>query len=320
MEMISLTLAQQLKNAVDTNAANCFLNYPPGMVFGTDDPQKEHIGALKYVLKRKADKKAIIASDLQQATDLNSEAKKAYEHVSNYWLESIRWGQSITDFSASKNTGPEIEDRINRLLSVYGDDETALQDHSAITPDRFDAHKKYQIRSNTDGKIRPMGESTLKYDMKVRRACKFLIYDSIELGLKIHYILDGITSASVADRMMFSVGEKNNNINEKVPICTSEIREIFRHWRSLKNHIVWFRQFRASVPLWQEPGPGLKSWATYAVSLLEKRRASGQTVVPSSKQLTDKLAAGAYAQIIVYYHGLDDTLLKPEYLNAVTAY
>ncbi len=313
--MITEQMAALLNNAVDINAADCFLNLAPGMVFGTDEPQKEHIGALQYVTQRRKAKASILVKDLRLATDLSGRAKKAYELVSNYWLESIRNGESITDFTASTNTGLPIEDRIDRLLALYGDDESALQDHSKVTAGRFDAHKKYQIR-NLDGSVRPMGERTLKYDMKVRRACKFLIYDSISVGLKIHYILDGISSESVADRLMFSVG----NDNQKVPVCSTELREIFRHWHSLKPHIIWFRGFRTCDPLWQANGPGRKGWAEYAVTLLEKRRALGHPVTRTAKELTDALADGKYPLIIQYYHGLDDSLLRAEFVNNVAAH
>jgi hypothetical protein len=315
--MISLQMANLLKSGAESNAANCFLNFAPGMIFGTDEPQKQYIGALQYVTGRRKLGAAIVAANLRQATDVTSAAKKAYERVSNYWLESIRWGESITDFDASTNKGKPIEDRIARLLAVYGHDEEALQDHSKVTTARFDAHKKYQIRDPGTGAVRPMGETTLKYDMKVRRACKFLIYDAIAVGLKIHYILDGITSSSVADRMMFAVGDKGS---EKVPICTSELREIFRHWHSLKTHVVWFRQFASCTPLWQEPGPGMKVWAEYAVSLLERRRKAGQAVKLTAKQLGEAMDKAQYKDIIVLYHSLDDVSLRKEFVNNVTTH
>jgi hypothetical protein len=314
--MITQQLANQLKDAVDKNAEDCFLNMPPGMVFGTDKPQKEHIGALRYVAQRKKAKASIQANQLRLATDLSSDAKKAYEYVSNYWLESIRNGESITDFSASQNRGDKIQDRIGRLLAVYGGQETDLQDHSKVTPGRFEAHKKYQIRDPATDDVRPMGERTLKYDMKVRRACKFLIYDSISIGLKIHYIVDEITSSSVAERVMFSVGANN----EKVPICTTEIREIFRHWHSLSAHVIWFRQFRKCLPLWASDGPAQKVWAEYAVALLEKLRASGQVLDATPKTLTDALAAGQYPKLIQYYHRQNDSLLRQAFVNNVTAH
>ena len=105
----------------------------------------------------------------------------------------------------------------------------------------------------------------------VRRACKFLIYEAIKDHKQIAYSLDDMDLAAVADKKWrdwnlnaFVAEEALTTLSKaKVPVCTTEIREIFRGWDFLKDHVTFYEGFvRAEAP-WERDGDR-ETWASYA--------------------------------------------------------
>ena len=93
----------------------------------------------------------------------------------------------------------------------------------------------------------------------VRRACKFLIYEAVKDGKQIVYSLDDMDLGAVAnkqwrdwDRSAFvDASALTTASNAKVPVCTTEIREIFRGWDFLKTHVVFYEGFTRVDPPWE---------------------------------------------------------------------
>jgi hypothetical protein len=99
----------------------------------------------------------------------------------------------------------------------------------------------------------------------VRRACKFLLYDEIEQrGGRIFYALDGLTLSDVAQ----CVHRNLDDSRSKVPVCTSELREIFRMWAYLQNHVTFYSHLKESKPPWELSDQ--EQWSSYALKRAAK--------------------------------------------------
>lgn len=88
------------------------------------------------------------------------------------------------------------------------------------------------------------GKSTLEdicCDLITRRVCKRLLYQISCDGLLVYYSLDGINMkvAAGGDRITIKDRETNETIDSKVPICSSELRELFRHWHRLNGKVLF---------------------------------------------------------------------------------
>ena len=105
----------------------------------------------------------------------------------------------------------------------------------------------------------------------VRRACKFLIYEAVKEGQQIVYSLDDMVLGAVAnkqwrdwDRKAFvDAAALNSACDAKVPVCTTEIREIFRGWDFLKTHVVFYENFTRADPPWERDADR-ETWGSYA--------------------------------------------------------
>ncbi len=144
-------------------------------------------------------------------------------------------------------------------------------------------------RKTESGKDRSL--DSVMSDLTIRRMCKFLVYDSIAQGKGIAYLLDDLD----LDRVAFladpqevpavaRVGEEG-----KVPICTSEIREIFRCWDKLEPHVQFYRDFYEVPSPWESPTgtvANLRNWAGYAAHRATKILQSGLTTGAFQAQKT----------------------------------
>lgn len=129
-------------------------------------------------------------------------------------------------------------------------------------------------------------------DISVRRSCKFGIeYVTQKLGGRIHYALDGIDIGKVVDRGTV----RNKSGFEKVPICTSELRFLFRQWQRVGSKVQFWRDYDHCEPPWADDATR-EDWAAYAFGRIlrgyahkQKLRSSHwETLVP----LLDKHKAG----------------------------
>ena len=111
----------------------------------------------------------------------------------------------------------------------------------------------------------------------VRRACKFLIYEAIAEGKKIVYALDDMDLPAVADKQwrdwdtqtFVDRSTLTAHSRAKLPVCTTEIREIFRGWDFLRRHVTFYLGFKRVDPPWDRLADR-EAWGTYARYLAKK--------------------------------------------------
>nr|WP_294976428.1 hypothetical protein [uncultured Pseudomonas sp.] len=101
--------------------------------------------------------------------------------------------------------------------------------------------------------------------LAIRRASKFGV-SFFSSNTTLFYVLDGIDMAAVANKTV---------IQNKVPICTSELRYIFRNWYYFKERgtLIFLRKFQRCQAPWEE-NPAL--WAAYAEAVVGKYLASAE--------------------------------------------
>jgi len=148
----------------------------------------------------------------------------------------------------------------------------------------------------------------------VRRACKFLLYESIGNGMKIRYVLDDLNLEMAATKA---------RVEGKVPVCTTELREIFRCWDYFRNHVTFYKDFRLVTPPWERPTAtyeGLKGWAMYAAHRANKVLSDdATTVLPQAlvklEACVEAALQGNYPRAIWQFHescpSLNSKFLKP---------
>jgi hypothetical protein len=311
------------------------------IIYGMDDPQKTYLGLMRFYRwfvsgyrgRRTPDKlRALIKNGIER----NRRGKDFAPQVSNYVLDfdadDVAWGD---------NSGLRIErtprretnaSRVRRETARRAFTERFKDSHFAL------ANTDYERRLAGAQKNRPYiedldqrGYSDARFatDMKsfaVRRACKFLIYDSIAEGKTVVYSLDDLNLKAIADALWINIPETGKpsfgtreEINEmdgfkKVPICTSEVRELFRCWDYFKEplksglpKVEFMRGFEKCPPPWETSD--LESWARYAKEQAEKWFPELPAPVQTSKQgLYDAIAPALdgrdYAKAIRSYHGL----------------
>lgn len=139
----------------------------------------------------------------------------------------------------------------------------------------------------------------------VRRACKFLLYDEIsERGGRIFYALDGLTLSDVAQ-----AAHRDLDISRaKVPVCTSELREIFRMWAFLRDHVTFYFHLENSEPPWKLSDQA--EWSAYAVKRAEKVIANDTEKAEKVTLLRELHQKQQYAQAIDQYHSIPAFRLK----------
>ena len=155
-------------------------------------------------------------------------------------------------------------------------------------------------------------------DIAIRRSCKFGIHYFVERkAAKLHYILDGMDVDAIVkkDRMLNESTGKH-----KVPICTSEVRYIFRHWNRLAatNRLLFYHDFDAVDAPWsnQKYQGTWAGWAEYALHRYNKHQAR----VPSGVKKTrmawaiNAFTLGKNAitarSVIDCFHGIPSALMN----------
>lgn len=169
--------------------------------------------------------------------------------------------------------------------------------HTALESSRYAPHNVMTLPDEKLKKSRSDVESLKRYqkagarkDYAIRRSSKYGIdYFSRDASIPtasasttsskniesdttspqstVHYVLDGMDIATIARKKT----HLNKTIQaEKVPICTSELRFMFRNWGSLRqrNRIKFWKDYVSSQPPW-ELGDTV-AWALYALHRLKK--------------------------------------------------
>lgn len=307
------------------------------VIYGMDDPQQSYLALAvlcdgfrpgrrnpEETFRRfaeKATKRKIIFSDKL--------FKQDYDLVSNYVLDVDN-----SDIDLSGKPSLERSPRTDSRARRFSDRETARQDFT----DRYTS-SYYGIRNadpgqllagakKSDAKATKYSISKLMYGYAIRRACKFLMYESIEMGRTIVYALDDLNLTAVA-KMQWAHGRRGAPVQfadfedakkikgfNKVPVCTTEIRELFRAWDYFSGyscnggypHVVFMRNFEPCRPPWETGDQ--TDWAEYAVYHADKWVGTNPGVAESVhyKVLKRKADGGITlsnaASIIRAYHSL----------------
>ncbi len=161
------------------------------------------------------------------------------------------------------------------------------------------------------------GDLTSLRQYMVRRACKFLIYDEIrERDGHIFYALDGIVMNDVIARNYRPLHGRG----PKVPVCTSELREIFRMWNYLKDRVTFYEHLQPVPAPWHTLDIlQLAGWSNYALQRVTKLLASPMCIDQHFFQqaLADmqaRLLVNDHRGVIDRYHLIPHHCLPKRYL------
>ncbi len=147
----------------------------------------------------------------------------------------------------------------------------------------------------------------------VRRGCKYLLYEAVQKNKTVFYALDNLDIVKMADNSTHDEKDKKGNIVfSKVPICTSEVRELFRYWYFYKKNVIFCKNFRFCKPPWDSSIAThnvLKLWASYALKRANKilflPGNLNKTLVKLLQLSVEKFYQGDYIATIEYYHSVD---------------
>lgn len=311
------------------------------VIYGMDDPQTSYLALMRLTELFKPPAKGNAAQKFRRFIESKlgfyKDGKAWDPHVSNFVLDVE---PQDVDLDFNDQDLPLLK-RSDRPTAT--DKERAREaQRKAFTTRYEDSHfglKHAGVTCALSGaqKNRPEVEdiydmnytyAQFKADMKsyaVRRACKFLMYDAISEGKTVVYALDDLNLSAVADRKWLvetggSISFKTRDQAiastgfKKVPVCTTEIRELFRCWDyfsgSLKSglpRVQFMRDFEAVRPPWELQDQ--RGWSGYAVYLTAKWFENlPDTVQSSRKALRDSVKTlhdgGQYDKAIQAYHGL----------------
>lgn len=148
----------------------------------------------------------------------------------------------------------------------------------------------------------------------VRRACKFLIYEGVRNGRVIAYAIDDLNMNEVVSRTPRELDDSPGRF--KLPVCTSELREIFRRWDYLAGWVRFFVDLQQVRPPWHRDRTAdeLRGWAAYAAARAAKlaQRLPPQHVRQAElAQVQLRFQQNAYGQAIDLFHAAKPSELQP---------
>ena len=149
------------------------------------------------------------------------------------------------------------------------------------------------------------------YDAKATKRPVFYALDDLDLSI----IVDLVTETG-ALRDTVKVGKTPEE--KKVPVCTSELREAFRYWDELHNHVIFFKDFKEVKPPWEQSN--VDKWGRYAVLRAKKTRVLAVQAGKGAEMPDENVINGwTGANAVKNYHGLrPSTFHGTPALNSVT--
>jgi hypothetical protein len=279
------------------------------MLYGTGDAQACYIRA--ELVTRKPPKTPNSESIRRAMNEIAIDGKTDFPRVSNYWLEQVQGKASAIAASKTFN----VKD-----------------DEKKLFWEKFDASKlsiAAQVEKQGGGLTAPKaGQSKqadkrdIIYDNLIRRSCKFLMYDAIEQHRRVAYALDELDLSKVAylvagpgqyplaSRARWDDTTKAivSDIEAKIPVCSSELRELFRYWDYFAKYIVFFKGFWKRNAPWEDPADA-PQWALYAQHRAQKLARSHAGKYPGLQERVDRCvqAADPATAIAVYHHEIGPT-------------
>jgi hypothetical protein len=166
-----------------------------------------------------------------------------------------RPGNYVVNISAVRPDGLVYVDNDSFHVDYYN----GLASHPKFNPFSMQAQV---IDQNFVAKLRREGGTNRTQQINwlaIRRASKYGVSFFSSKSV-LFYVLDGLDLAAIANKQV---------IQNKIPICTSELRYIFRNWHYFKARatLVFVRKFELCMAPWDE-NPA--QWAPYADALVKK--------------------------------------------------
>ena len=136
------------------------------------------------------------------------------------------------------------------------------------------------------------------HDMIIRRGCKFgIAYITENNQSNVYYALDGIILGHVITKYTIKKTLKIDNLNvetQKIPICTSELRYLFRNWNRYKDKVIFMELIQESPKKVAAPWDRedqITGWASYALDRMAKTIFNSQQSLNKEITFEKKLAA-----------------------------
>ena len=292
-----------------------FAGYRP-MIYGMDGPQREY---LHFLLNAQQD---------YEERDVERFPKANHPFVSNYYIDwtnqaevggtgtrrrALRWDMTADDMPQELERRRLARQFESSSLAVGSLMQRDLQQQPARTQKIVKGVRKDRpdLAPTIDDIVDERFDHQIK-QFSVRRGCKFLIYSSVRDGRKVTYALDDLEMGDVVSKQ----ARQLDNGRFKVPVCTSELREIFRRWDVLDGDVFFFRDLMRVPPPWNPHAPldELQGWSAYAAA----RAAKLQATLPAQSPLAASLAQvatyhqqGRFAWAVGQYHASHPSALSP---------
>lgn len=230
--------------------------------------------------------------------------KEILPNVSNYWIQFDR--DSVRPWATGQEDGP-VEMRAGQFPTVtsrdffdrFNDSPWSLS--GEVMAKLAQGAKKH--RSDAPDLLDPRvgAVKDLLRQFAVRRACKFLIYDAIQRHHSIRYVLDDLNLEMAATRA---------RKDDKVPVCTSELRELFRNWDGTRDWVTFYLDLTQVPPPWEAPTgspAAVQAWGNYAAHRANKVLSGNMDRIPQHvldhlEACVDHALAGRHPQAIREYH------------------
>ncbi|MEM1162671.1 MAG: hypothetical protein AAGJ28_17205 [Pseudomonadota bacterium] len=252
------------------------------IIYGMDDPQRTYLALVHLRASLDLDPSNQTSEEEIQTIENRVETydKSLSPRVSNFFLHThhanvVRAddGNGFTLKRPEERTrGQRLRKREQRrreftyryrnskfsLLSIGGDTQKLCV---GVTKDNNTKHSAAFNLADMNNNLR---------NFAVRRACKFLLYDSIRLDKWVAYALDDMDLGAIAENQwrVFKDGSWISNPEDdhrrgKIPVCTSEIRCLFRDWDFFAEHVTFYEKFQMVDPPWLRPSH-IDKWSAYA--------------------------------------------------------
>lgn len=285
------------------------------LIFGADGPQREYLHLLLQWLGDDAER------------DVPRFPKADFYHVSNYFIDWTAAGwvdaSGLRRAAIQQPDWPEQEHERQRFVDRFNASHSRLGDLTAeaLARDPRRAAKLVQGARKDNSRIHPAPDNLISPTVRsairqfaVRRACKFLIYDAIRQRQPIAYALDDLDLVAVVDKTAFELESQPGRF--KVPVCTSELREVFRRWDICSPWVLFYADLQRVPPPWDD-SRGLQAvqpWAAYAAARSTKL-ADGLSPMHLKTNMLREVsrlhAQGHYGQAILTYHSAQPSTLAP---------
>jgi hypothetical protein len=235
-------------------------------LYGTGPTQLVYLGATKAADAALKKGEKVTADGVEANRKTFSWNKKNEPKVSNFWIQ----------FDNLKVHGSEEAGITGKPIRLAG--QLGLTDSSKFF-ERFESSVFGLSNATEEELIRGIAKHYKFYDLHknneefvqnylrqyaIRRACKFLMYDTPH---PIRYALDGLNLEWVAKKIRLAKDGTQNAITGKLPICTTELRELFRCWDYFQSRVTFYKSFWTVMPPWSDPMAShaeREAWATYA--------------------------------------------------------